>query len=346
MLWIDKYAPRTIAGLDCHREINEVFTQLCKSSDIPHLILYGPSGSGKKARIMVLLREIFGAKADHIKVETLTDKNTNTEITVSQSQCHTNIMCNDLGTRDRVIVQNIIRSLCASSFTSSFFSKGPTFRVFVLHDADFLSEAAQAALRRTLEKHIRNARVFMHVKELSRIMPPLKSRCLCIRLGLPRKEEVVAVLRNICTYENISTSQADNALLERICDASDRNLRRSILTLETIATNGFVDPMTSLTLPWERCIKSIAEGIATKQTVQNLAALRTKVYELFVCCIPGSTVLQCIATYLLKHPKAKNMNAILAHLGAHFSHTMRMGSREIWHIEAFIAQAMAHLARQ
>lgn len=128
MLWIDKYAPRTIAGLDCHREINEVFTQLCKSSDIPHLILYGPSGSGKKARIMVLLREIFGAKADHIKVETLTDKNTNTEITVSQSQCHTNIMCNDLGTRDRVIVQNIIRSLCASSFTSSFFSKGPTFR--------------------------------------------------------------------------------------------------------------------------------------------------------------------------------------------------------------------------
>lgn len=121
--------------------------------------------------------------------------------------------------------------------------------------------------------------------------------------------------------------------MERICDASDRNLRRSILTLETIATNGFVDPMTSLTLPWERCIKSIAEGIATKQTVQKLASLFTQsggtedkgiraiclLYP-WVNCFAGKAplLIQCIATYLLKHPKAKNMNAILAHLGAHF----------------------------
>ena len=36
------------------------------SGDFPHLMFYGPSGAGKKTRIMCFLREIFGASAEKV----------------------------------------------------------------------------------------------------------------------------------------------------------------------------------------------------------------------------------------------------------------------------------------
>lgn len=36
------------------------------SGDCPHLLFYGPSGSGKKTLILALLREIFGVKSEKV----------------------------------------------------------------------------------------------------------------------------------------------------------------------------------------------------------------------------------------------------------------------------------------
>ncbi|KAJ0771565.1 putative ribosomal protein S5 domain 2-type [Helianthus annuus] len=42
---------------------------LVTEQDCPHLLFYGPPGSGKKTLIMALLRQIFGASAEKVKVE-------------------------------------------------------------------------------------------------------------------------------------------------------------------------------------------------------------------------------------------------------------------------------------
>lgn len=43
--------------------------ELAKAGDLPHMLFYGPSGAGKKTRIMCLLREIFGAGVERVKLE-------------------------------------------------------------------------------------------------------------------------------------------------------------------------------------------------------------------------------------------------------------------------------------
>ena len=68
-LWLDKYRPKKLSKLDFHRRQAEHLEQLVKGGDFPHLLVYGPSGSGKKTRIMALLRELYGSGVERLRIE-------------------------------------------------------------------------------------------------------------------------------------------------------------------------------------------------------------------------------------------------------------------------------------
>lgn len=64
------------------------------------------------------------------------------------------------------------------------------YLVVVLNEADSLSQTAQASLRRTMEKYIGNMRVIMCCNSTAKIIDPIRSRCLLIRVPAPNIEEV------------------------------------------------------------------------------------------------------------------------------------------------------------
>ena len=69
MMWVDKHRPTSLDRLDYHKEQAAQLRQLAQAGDLPHMLFYGPSGAGKKTRIMCLLREIFGAGVERVKLE-------------------------------------------------------------------------------------------------------------------------------------------------------------------------------------------------------------------------------------------------------------------------------------
>lgn len=39
--------------------------------DFPHLLVHGPSGAGKKTRILCILKELYGVAAERLKIENM-----------------------------------------------------------------------------------------------------------------------------------------------------------------------------------------------------------------------------------------------------------------------------------
>ena len=53
-LWIDKHRPQELKQLDYHKDQAEHISKLVEGGDFPHLLVYGPSGAGKKVGVVFL----------------------------------------------------------------------------------------------------------------------------------------------------------------------------------------------------------------------------------------------------------------------------------------------------
>ena len=64
---MDKHRPLTLEKVDYAKEQAAQLARLAQSGDMPHLLFYGPSGAGKKTRVMALLRAMFGAGVEKVR---------------------------------------------------------------------------------------------------------------------------------------------------------------------------------------------------------------------------------------------------------------------------------------
>eukprot|EP01036_Dinobryon_divergens_P026307 gene26307-34934_t len=103
-LWLDKHRPHTLAKLTFHPDITSKLTALAGSDELPHLLVYGPPGCGKKTRVMCLLREVYGAGVEKVKLEHRTFKTSSgkaIEIMTVGSNYHIECNPSDAGNNDR-----------------------------------------------------------------------------------------------------------------------------------------------------------------------------------------------------------------------------------------------------
>jgi replication factor C subunit 3/5 len=91
---------------------------------------------------------------------------------------------------------------------------------------------------------------------------------------------------------------------------------------------------------WELYIEQLAKDITAEQSPQRLMAAREKLYELLVNCIPASTILKRLASELIKSLD-DSLKLEVLEWAAFYEHRIAMGSKEIFHLEAFVAKFMA-----
>lgn len=356
-LWVDKYRPKKLEGLQFHENVSRSLRALASTGDFPHLLVYGPSGAGKKTRIYATLHELFGPAVDKLKIDVktfTTSSSRKLEFNVLSSPYHLEITPADMGNNDRVVIQDLLKDVALTEqvdfLNQSKASVKHRFKVVVINEADSLSRDAQAALRRTMEKYSSNIRLIMVCNTISNITAPIKSRTLLMRVPAPSALEIAGVLQSVARKEAVRFSSNDDAAIHgfllAVAKAADFNLRRALLSFETLAMQtdsvnvGTVDAKV-VSLDWEELIHTIARSMAQDQSVANLAKLRVTFYELLSHCIPARLILKTLTLRLVSMLPQKSLD--IANIAAVFDERLSLGSKAIFHLEGFAAKTMVIL---
>ena len=178
---------------------NEVFKssldQWIKQQDIPHILLYGPAGTGKTTAAKLIVANL---DCDHIYIN-----------------------CSDENGIEKI--REKVKS----------FASAATFRalkVVIMDEADFLTINAQAALRNVIETFSKTTRFVFTCNYVERIIDPLQSRTSVFEVLPPSKSEVAKRCQEILHEEACNNVPAD---IVEIVNKTYPDIRKTLNLLQS-----------------------------------------------------------------------------------------------------------------
>jgi replication factor C subunit 3/5 len=90
---------------------------------------------------------------------------------------------------------------------------------------------------------------------------------------------------------------------------------------------------------WEALIEQIARQIVEERSPQRLLQIRASLYDLLSHCIDSTTIIKTLTWKLI--PKTDDaLKPEVIKWAAFYEHRCKMGSKQIFHLEAFVAKYM------
>ncbi|GAB6023931.1 Replication factor C (RF-C) subunit [Chamberlinius hualienensis] len=185
--WVEKYRPTCLDDLISHEDIIKTIGRFVEEGRLPHLLFYGPPGTGKTSTILAVAKQLYTPKQFGSMV---------LELNASDD-------------RGIDVVRDRIMSFAS---TRTIFNAG--FKLVILDEADAMTNDAQNALRRIIEKFTDNTRFCIICNYLTKIIPALQSRCTRFRFGPLSAEQMLPRLQMVIKEENVDvTEDGVNALM-------------------------------------------------------------------------------------------------------------------------------------
>jgi replication factor C small subunit len=225
MLWIEKYRPRTFEDIIGQEHVISRIQAGPKTGNVPHLLLSGPSGTGKSVAIECLSRELYGDRQqENTTVIMVSDFFEGGKRYLEGDERYAHVF-----RRDESLLANF------KNITRSFASTRPLdtgFRLLVFEGASALPREAQQALRRTMERYSQTCRFILVTRRPSGIIPAISSRCLPFFFSPVPDELIEGHLRSILVSEFVSSSCLPDEDLDLIVRASKGDLRKAVMLLQ------------------------------------------------------------------------------------------------------------------
>lgn len=323
-----------------------------KYSNFQHLIVYGSINSNKENIVNLLLQKIYGTNNIECKDIEYTINgygNTKTKVNIKQSKYHLIIEPNSNGF-DKYLIQEIIQDYAKTELLNILKYK-KLFKVVVINKIDNLSYYAQTSLRRTMEKYSDLCKFIFICDQLSKIIEPLRSRCLLIRSSLASEIQILDSVLKISEKEKIDLPINDYS---HIITHSENKINTAIWLLELKKMEILYNNR------WDNLINEIVYLLLDEKNYENynfhkaIKYIRELFYNLFITNIPTQTIIRNIMIKILENIKDLSLaqhkkKDIPTHVCAElklknhiieitsiFEQRLSQGTRHIIHFEAFI----------
>lgn len=332
MFFVNKYVPLSVDNVTFHKDIIDKLKIISKDDSLPHLIFYGPPGSGKKTIINLLLEMLYDKSIHNMSNSTYTvsgSGNNQTEVIIKQSNYHIVIEPKN-NNKDRYLIQEVVQEY-AKRIPLNVFKTKKIFKTVLINNMDNLPYYAQTALRRMMEKYSDTCRFILWCRSLNRIIEPLISRCLTIRVPSPSNSEIFQYLYKISLNEEISLTLDEYTELVK---KTDGNIKTGLWLLEMIK-HGHESTNT-----YDREI-DIIKNLIIIPNIANIVLARDRLYNLMITNVSKIKIFKDLLNSLLDDdniPIESKYKIIQS--ASLYEYNLMRGRREIIHLEAFSQKVM------
>lgn len=186
---------------------------------LPHLLFYGPPGTGKTSTAVSLASDIFGRSRSGMVLEL--NASDERGIGVVREQIKTFAATKTLNFKSGNDAGNH-----AANNTNN------NFKIIILDECDAMTGAAQNALRRVMERYVRNVRFILICNYVGQIIPALQSRCTRFRFS-PLPEPVLR--QQVTQVASLEHIVVDPRAAQAVIRLAHGDMRRILNVLQAAA---------------------------------------------------------------------------------------------------------------
>lgn len=158
--WVERYRPKSLSDVSHQTEVVATLQNAVRTGRLPHLLLYGPPGSGKTSVALALCRQLWHPSqwkrrvlelnaSDERGISVVREKIKNfAAFTVGTASTTTT-----LGTHSSFFTTKTTEHSQDQEDTTTTTTKeypNPPYKIIILDEADTVTTDAQAALRRII----------------------------------------------------------------------------------------------------------------------------------------------------------------------------------------------------
>jgi replication factor C subunit 3/5 len=203
--WVEKFRPQYLDEIISNKEIVQTLKDYVKKKYLPHLLICGPSGTGKTSVIISTAKELYG---NYFSIMTM-------HINASEE-------------RGIEVIRNKVKEFVS---TKSFNPIDIPFKLIILDEADAMTISAQGMLRRMIEDFTGTARFCLLCNKLKNIDPAIQSRCTNFRFAPLTSDDILKRIEKIC--KDMKIKYKDDGL-KLIIKVSNGDMRKVLNNLQSI----------------------------------------------------------------------------------------------------------------
>jgi replication factor C subunit 3/5 len=338
-LLVDKNVPVSLAEVNHNPDVCRFLARLAHVRSMPHIIIHGKRGTGKKLFANLYLKEKYGSFETNsttmtFKIKGKTEDKSSMHLLASRYHYQINPKNNN--TYDRTLLKLFLGELSYNLISNI------DYRIIIIEDADLLTIEAQESLRKTLETHINTCRFIFLSNNEGKIIDPLWSRCAIVRVNAPTKADLSRILTSVYTEEVGAPSPSQESVIAAIAETCESNILTAINYLECYLLDESDFDIKRCNPIMNECDEIINIIIKGNDITTAMEKCREKIYALVNYCVEHHVILEYMLAAALKRiPKQyHNERYLLCLKASDRDRSLRLSSKGIYHLEGFCLYIM------